>query len=142
MRINPEQTQIICKQIHKYLGDSAAIWLFGSRVIDNTRGGDVTFMSKRKVFMRLTENQRQSIKSAVTRVIGEGTRIWLFGSRADDSKRGGDIDLLIETETVVPSRVGALVVRLGNRKIDVLLKDAPTADTPITLAARKTGVLL
>ena len=41
MRINPEQTQIICKQIHKYLGDSAAIWLFGSRVIDNTRGGDV-----------------------------------------------------------------------------------------------------
>lgn len=99
--------------------------------------------------MRLTENQRQSIKSAVTSVVGEGTRIWLFGSRVDDSKRGGDIDLLIETETVVPSRVGALcqiegalAVRLGNRKIDVLLKDARTADTPITLAARKTGVLL
>ena len=83
--------------------------------------------------MRLTENQRQSIKSAVTSVIGEGTRIWLFGSRVDDSKRGGDIDLLIETEKVVPSRVGALcqlegalVVRLGNHKIDVLLKDART----------------
>ena len=79
--------------------------------------------------MRLTENQRQSIKSAVTSVVGEGTRIWLYGSRVDDSKRGGDIDLLIETETVLPSRVGALVVRLGNRKIDVLLKDARTADT-------------
>ena len=99
--------------------------------------------------MRLTENQRQTIKSAVTRVIGEGSRIWLFGSRVDDSKRGGDIDLLIETETVVPSRVGALcqfegalVVQLGNRKIDVLLKDARTPDTPITLAARQTGVLL
>lgn len=41
MRISPHQTQIICQHIHKYLGDSAAIWLFGSRVIDNTRGGDV-----------------------------------------------------------------------------------------------------
>jgi len=99
--------------------------------------------------MRLTENQRQSIKSVVTSVIGEGSRIWLFGSRVDDSKRGGDIDLLIETERVVPSRVGALcqiegalAVRLGNRKLDVLLKDARTADSPIYHAARQTGVLL
>ena len=99
--------------------------------------------------MRLTEHQRESIKSVVTSVIGEESRIWLFGSRADDSKRGGDIDLLIETETVVPNRVGALcqlegalAVRLGNRKIDVLLKDANTADAPIYHAARRTGVLL
>ena len=99
--------------------------------------------------MRLTENQRQSIKSAVTSVIGEESRIWLFGSRVDDNKRGGDIDLLIETETVVSNRVdalcrleGALVVRLGDRKFDVLLKDARTADTPIYHVARQTGVLL
>lgn len=99
--------------------------------------------------MRLTEAQRQSIKSAVTSVIGEGSRVWLFGSRVDDAKRGGDIDLLIETDSVVPSRTnalcrieGALVVRLGNRKIDVLLKDAQTAEAPIFHAARKSGVLL
>ena len=99
--------------------------------------------------MRLTENQRESIKSAVTSVIGGESRIWLFGSRVDDSKRGGDIDLLIETEAVVPSRVGALcqlegalVVRLGNRRIDILLKDASTADAPIYHAARQAGVLL
>ena len=99
--------------------------------------------------MRLTENQRQSIKSAVTSVIGEASRIWLFGSRVDDSKRGGDIDLLIETQTAVSNRArslceleGALVARLGNRKIDVLLKDAQTPDAPIYLAARQTGVLL
>ncbi len=99
--------------------------------------------------MRLTETQRESIKFVVTSVVGEESRIWLFGSRVDDSKRGGDIDLLIETETVVPSRVsalcqleGALVVRLGNRKIDILLKDANTADAPIYHAARQTGVLL
>lgn len=99
--------------------------------------------------MRLTENQRESIKSVVTSVIGEASRVWLFGSRVDDSKRGGDIDLLIETEAVVPGRVGALcqlegalVVRLGNRKIDVLLKGASTADAPIYYADRQTGVLL
>lgn len=99
--------------------------------------------------MRLTETQRQSIKSAVTSVIGEESRVWLFGSRVDDAKRGGDIDLLIETDRVVPSRIsalcrieGALVARLGDRKIDVLLKDARTAEAPIFDAARKTGVLL
>lgn len=99
--------------------------------------------------MRLTEAQRQSIKSAVTSIIGEESRVWLFGSRADDTKRGGDIDLLIETDRVVSSRIGALcriegalAVRLGNRRIDVLLKDAQTAEAPIFDAARKTGILL
>ena len=99
--------------------------------------------------MRLTEAQRQSIKSAVTSVIGEESRVWLFGSRVDDAKRGGDIDLLIETDRVVPSRIsalcrieGALAARLGDRKIDVLLKDARTAEAPIFNAARNTGVLL
>lgn len=99
--------------------------------------------------MRLTEVQRQSIKSAVTSVIGEESRVWLFGSRVDDAKRGGDIDLLIETDRVVPNRTnalcqieGALAKRLGDRKIDVLLKDAQTVEAPIFHAARKTGVLL
>lgn len=99
--------------------------------------------------MRLTEAQRKSIKSAVVGVIGEESRVWLFGSRIDDAKRGGDIDLLIETDSVVPSRTnalcqieGALAVRLGNRRIDLLLKDARTAEAPIFHAARKTGILL
>ena len=99
--------------------------------------------------MRLTEAQRKSIKSAVTGVIGEESRVWLFGSRVDDAKRGGDIDLLIETDRVVSSRIsalcrieGALAKRLGNRRIDVLLKDAQTAEAPIFHAARKTGILL
>jgi predicted nucleotidyltransferase len=41
MRISPDQTQIICQQIHQYLGATATIWLFGSRVIDHKKGGDV-----------------------------------------------------------------------------------------------------
>ena len=41
MRISPDQTHIICKQIHQHLGSSATIWLFGSRVNDHKKGGDV-----------------------------------------------------------------------------------------------------
>jgi hypothetical protein len=32
---------LIAEQVHRHLGDSARIWLFGSRLEDNKRGGDV-----------------------------------------------------------------------------------------------------
>jgi len=99
--------------------------------------------------MRLTESQRAAIKTTVSNVIDAGSRVWLFGSRADDAKRGGDIDLMIETEKTLPNRVaalcrleGSLVMRLGDRKIDIILKDARTPEAPIHRAAREHGVLL
>ena len=99
--------------------------------------------------MRLTSDQAHAIKQAVVRVLGLPVRIWLFGSRVDDTARGGDIDLLVETDAVVPSRAeaicrlyGALVMALGDRRIDVLLRDGRTPAAPIFDAARRTGVLL
>ncbi|QLQ25666.1 MAG: nucleotidyltransferase domain-containing protein [Dechloromonas sp.] len=99
--------------------------------------------------MRLTETQRAAIKATVASAIDPGSRVWLFGSRADDAKRGGDIDLMIETEKTLPSRVaalcrleGGLVMRLGDRKIDIIIKDARTPEAPIHRAAREHGVLL
>ena len=60
-----------------------------------------------------------------------------------------DIDLMIETEKALPNRVaalcrleGSLVMRLGDRKIDIILKDARTPEAPIHRAAREHGVLL
>ena len=41
MRITPTQLQTIHQQIHQYFGDSAAVWLFGSRLDDTQKGGDV-----------------------------------------------------------------------------------------------------
>ena len=35
------QLQTINQQIHQYFGDSAAVWLFGSRLDDAQKGGDV-----------------------------------------------------------------------------------------------------
>ena len=99
--------------------------------------------------MRLTPSQEQIIKSTVDRVLGAESRVWLFGSRVDDALRGGDIDLLIETEAAFPNRAkmlcrlyGALIYALGDRKLDVLLKDARTRDAPIFNITKRTGVLL
>lgn len=41
MRLNSQQSQLIREQIHRFLGDSAVIWLFGSRLDDQKKGGDV-----------------------------------------------------------------------------------------------------
>jgi len=99
--------------------------------------------------MRLTPDQEQLIKSTIDRVLGAENRVWLFGSRVDDALRGGDIDLLIETEAAFPNRAkmlcrlyGALIYALGDRKLDVLLKDARTRDAPVFEIAKRTGVIL
>jgi len=99
--------------------------------------------------MRLTYTQQEAIRSSVNTVLGAESRIWLFGSRVNDSKRGGDIDLLIETDSVLPNRVeclcqleGKLIMRLGERKIDILLKDAQTPEVPLHRLAKAQGVPL
>jgi hypothetical protein len=99
--------------------------------------------------MRLTSDQIQAIKLAAQTVLGDDAQVTLFGSRTDDSRRGGDIDLMFETPHRLPNRVAAqgqiyvsLIRQLGDRKIDVLLKDADTQEAPVMRAARETGVRL
>lgn len=99
--------------------------------------------------MRLTASQAQITKNTVARLVGVPNTVWLFGSRVDDSRRGGDIDLLIETEVALPNRAdtlcrlhGALIMALGDRKLDIALKNARTVEAPIFEIARRTGVLL
>ena len=41
MRLTPEQAQTIRQHISSHLGSHARVWLFGSRVDDSRRGGDV-----------------------------------------------------------------------------------------------------
>jgi len=41
MRLNAEQTASIKRIVSEMFGDDADIWLFGSRVDDSKRGGDV-----------------------------------------------------------------------------------------------------
>lgn len=44
MRVTPEQIVAIRKDAAQLAGDAARVWLFGSRVSDKTRGGDVDLL--------------------------------------------------------------------------------------------------
>ena len=99
--------------------------------------------------MRLSPDQVQAIRHTAQKVLGEGAHVSVFGSMALDNRRGGDIDLLFETEAPLANRAkvlcqlyGALTLALGDRKIDVLLKDANTPFAPVFEIAKRTGVPL
>jgi predicted nucleotidyltransferase len=44
MRITPEQIAAIRQGVTQLAGDAARVWLFGSRVRDDARGGDVDLL--------------------------------------------------------------------------------------------------
>jgi predicted nucleotidyltransferase len=97
--------------------------------------------------MRLSEHQRQVIRRATAEVAGPSARVLLFGSRTRPELRGGDIDLLIELAQPCPdrwalgTRIGAHIeCQLGLQKIDVLVADPSTPDSPVLAAARHDGV--
>ena len=99
--------------------------------------------------MRLTQDQIQAIKQTANAVPGEESWVILFGLRTDDAKKGGDIDLLFETDQVVGNRattIGTLYVtvirKLGDIKIDMLLKEAATPEASVLAIARQTGIQL
>lgn len=41
MRLNSFQLQTICDNAEKYFGSQVHVWLFGSRVDDQKKGGDI-----------------------------------------------------------------------------------------------------
>ncbi|MCJ2083396.1 hypothetical protein [Methylobacterium sp. J-090] len=99
--------------------------------------------------MRLTGAEVEAIRSCARRHFGEGCVVRLFGSRTDDALRGGDIDLHVEADR--PDRAhlsnelafrADLQDRLGEQRIDVILR--PPAYTPRTIdrVAIQTGVAL
>lgn len=99
--------------------------------------------------MRLTREQIDLIKKTTAACIGPGARVRLFGSRVDDTARGGDIDLFVETDEAIDNRAqaicrlsGALTMALGDRKMDILLKDARTPETAVMKIAKRDGITL
>ena len=99
--------------------------------------------------MRLNILIQDIIKTEVANLIGENCVVFLFGSRIDDSQRGGDIDLLIESPYAIINRVelecklaARLYIKLGGRKVDVLIKDSRTHIQPIHQQAIQHGIML
>ena len=97
--------------------------------------------------MRLSEHQRSVIRRTAAEVVGPSARVLLFGSRTRPGLRGGDIDLLVELAQPVPdrwslgNRLGARIEQqLGLQKIDILVADPETPESPVLLEARREGV--
>lgn len=99
--------------------------------------------------MRLDAATQNIIKTEVANLIGTNSIVRLFGSRVDDNQRGGDIDLLIESPAPIQNRVqtecrlaARLYIKLGGRKVDVLIKDSLTTIGPVHQQALQHGVIL
>jgi predicted nucleotidyltransferase len=97
--------------------------------------------------MRLSSFERDVIRMATADVAGADARVLLFGSRTQPDRRGGDIDLLVELPVPHPDRwvlgfkIGARIEqRLGLQKIDVLVADPQTPESPVLLAARRDAI--
>jgi predicted nucleotidyltransferase len=97
--------------------------------------------------MRLSDHQRQVIRQAANEVAGHDARVLLFGSRTKPDLRGGDIDLLVELpqpesdRLSIAVKLGARIERqLGLQKIDILVADPTTPDSPVLQAARHDGI--
>lgn len=99
--------------------------------------------------MRLNEKICDIIKSEVVNQLVPDVVVRLFGSRVDDKQRGGDIDLLLEPKRPLEHRIQAecklaarLFIRLGGRKVDVLIKDSTVPSQLIYEQAIKYGIIL
>ena len=99
--------------------------------------------------MRLDNKTRRIIKSEVVGRFGVGTDVRLFGSRVDDTQRGGDIDLFVEPIQVLENRIreecrlsASLYIKLGGRKVDVLIRYAQEPLLPIHEQALRNGIIL
>ncbi len=101
--------------------------------------------------MRLTQFEISQIKRLVNYHFGANAKVYLFGSRTDDTKKGGDIDLLIQLNEEQTARdimlkkaafLSKLEMRLGEQKIDLLIKTNKNDHLSIVKTAFKTGIML
>jgi len=99
--------------------------------------------------MRLSEYQIETIRKETVKAFGPRAVVRLFGSRVDDTRRGGDIDLHIETE--LPSGEAhraadrlyvALIRKLGDQQIDIIIHTIGTPVRTIDQMATRTGKVL
>jgi uncharacterized protein len=98
--------------------------------------------------VRLNNFQIETILNGVEKFCGKQTCVWLFGSRVDDSKSGGDIDLYIELDPDIEmlqaklKLLGYFEIKLGEQKIDILMRYLDQPMTAMHEIAKSTGVVL
>lgn len=96
--------------------------------------------------MRLSAEHAEIIRQTARRHFGQAARVLLFGSRTNDQARGGDIDLLVDTPEAPGNTFRQslameteLQMRLGDQKIDILVRYPGDNPSPIHQIALQTG---
>lgn len=98
--------------------------------------------------MRLKDYEVRAIMEASREAFGEGAVVRLFGSRVDDTRRGGDIDLHVELNerSGWPRKrarfLAGMWMRMGDRKIDVVVHLPDEPERLIDQVAKRDGVVL
>lgn len=71
MRLKPEQVEITKQTVRRLVGEGSRVWLFGSRVDDSLRGGDIDLLVETD---RVVPNRVQTLcklHGALIRALGE-----------------------------------------------------------------------
>jgi predicted nucleotidyltransferase len=90
MRVENEKIQFLKKSVMKYLPD-AAIYLIGSRVNDNLKGGDIDILVIGK--KELTSQEKRNIKLAFYKELGE-QKLDIISFTENDSSTFKELALL------------------------------------------------
>jgi predicted nucleotidyltransferase len=97
--------------------------------------------------MRLSNIEREIIKEAAQNIYDKDAKIFIFGSRVDDTKKGGDIDIYIETpkHATIKDKLNFLVAlenKIGEQKVDIIIKTPISKPKEIFEIAKNNGILL
>ena len=98
MRITPEQVRVIRQGVAEFAGEQARVWLFGSRVRDDARGGDVDLMLE--------------LDEAVAEPALLAARLAVRVSRAMDGRK---VDVLVKAPNLLPLPIHAVALAEGIR---------------------------
>ncbi|MGD7036928.1 nucleotidyltransferase domain-containing protein [Methylotuvimicrobium buryatense] len=78
MRLSPMQKQAICESALRYFGKEVQVWLFGSRVDDTRKGGDIDLyietptqnaeelITAKLQFLRELHKKKSAIKKSIS----------------------------------------------------------------------------
>jgi predicted nucleotidyltransferase len=98
--------------------------------------------------VRLNDYEVEAIKHFADNIFNNPS-VYIFGSRADLSSKGGDIDIYIETsddsEEIFDKKINfltELTKKIGEQKIDVVIKGKNSKDKDIFNIAKKNGVMI
>lgn len=117
--------------------------------------GSMRDQTDRLKSVRLTPREIHDLTAALSEGLAKAVagawsaRVWLFGSRTDPTKKGGDIDLFVDIDATLEETsswrrlmVGKIHEKLGERKIDLVIRTPSSAPSALYDLILQDGVLL